>query len=84
MLNVIKSYCLWTEMTYKDIQDEHPLLDSCLLTIGELKDIARTKVDSSRRQAWAFTRLSNIGYPQYLRDIDEVNRPRFFSNNLNN
>jgi len=27
----------------------------------------RTEVDSSRRSAWAFTRLRQIGYPQYLR-----------------
>ncbi len=28
---------------------------------------SRTEVDSSRRSAWAFTRLRLIGYPQYLR-----------------
>ena len=27
---------------------------------------SRTEVDSSRRLAWAFTRLRLIGYPQYL------------------
>ena len=41
------------------------------------RNIARAKVDCSRRLAWAFTRLSNIGYPQYLRNVDEVNCPRF-------
>jgi len=44
---------------------------------GIERNIARTEVDSSRWKAWAFTRLSNIGYPQYLRNVDEVNCPRF-------
>ena len=36
--------------------------------MGELKEQhSRTKVDSSRRKAWAFTRLRMLGYPQYLR-----------------
>ncbi len=38
---------------------------------------SRTEVDSSRQKAWAFTRLGMLGYPQYLRDVDEVNCPRF-------
>ena len=29
--------------------------------------VARTEVDSSRRQAWAFARLSYIGVCRYLR-----------------
>ena len=29
--------------------------------------LSRTEVDSSRRSAWAFTRLRQTGYPQYLR-----------------
>ena len=41
-------------------------IDSCVPIIGELKKTARTEVDSSRRLAWAFTRLSSLGYPQYL------------------
>ena len=44
---------------------------------GIERKVARTKVDSSRRKAWAFTRLSYKGYPQYLRNVDEVNCPRF-------
>ena len=39
--------------------------------------LSRTEVDCSRRLAWAFTRLGQTGYPQYLRDVDEVNCPRF-------
>ena len=39
--------------------------------------LSRTEVDSSRRLAWAFTRLRQTGYPQYLRDVDEVICPRF-------
>jgi len=41
--------------------------------------LSRTEVDSSRRLAWAFTRLRQAGYPQYLRDVDEVICPRFFN-----
>ena len=37
----------------------------------------RIEVDSSRRSAWAFTRLRHTGYPQYLWNVDEVNCPRF-------
>ena len=44
---------------------------------GIERKTARTEVDSSRRKAWAFTRLSSLGYPQYLRNVDEVNCPRF-------
>jgi len=56
---------------------EHPLLILVSDNWGIGRNIARTEVDSSRRSAWAFTRLSNIGYPQYLRNVDEVNCPRF-------
>ena len=46
---------------------------------------SRTKVDSSRQKAWAFTRLGMLGYPQYLRDVDESKLSTFsfcaFSNN---
>ena len=44
---------------------------------GIERKTARTEVDSSRQKAWAFTRLSSLGYPQYLRNVDEVNCPRF-------
>ena len=40
---------------------------------------SRTKVDSSRRQAWAFTRLGLFGVWRRLGDVDEVNCPRFCS-----
>ncbi len=39
--------------------------------------LSRTEVDSSRCSAWTFTRLRQTGYPQYLRDVDEVICPRF-------
>lgn len=46
--------------------------------------LSRTEVDSSRCSAWTFTRLRQTGYPQYLRDVDEVICPRFlFVSNLN-
>ena len=50
--------------------------------------LSRTEVGCSRRSAWAFTRLRQTGYPQYLRDVDEVNCPRFLflciqTNNIN-
>ena len=39
---------------------------------------SRTEVDSSRRSAWAFTRLRLIGYPQYLRMRRRSNLSTFF------
>ena len=51
---------------------------------------SRTEVDSSRRSAWAFTRLRLKGYPQYLRMRRRSNLSTFsfcantFYYNLNN
>ena len=39
---------------------------------------SKTKVNGSRRMAWAFTRLSCNGVCRYLNDVDEVRSPRFF------
>ena len=44
----------------------------------------RTEVDSSRRSAWAFTRLRLIGYPQYLRNVSEVIAHVFVCIKINN
>ncbi len=38
----------------------------------------KTKVNGSRRMAWAFTRLRLLGVCRYLNDVDEVISPRFF------
>ena len=40
--------------------------------------VARTEVDSSRRQAWAFARLSYIGVCRYLRIRKRSNLLTFF------
>ena len=48
------------------------------LTIGELDETIKSKVDGSRLMAWAFTRLDSLGYPQYLRNVSEVICSRFF------
>jgi len=37
----------------------------------------KTKVNGSRRSAWAFTRLSGDGVWRYLEYVDEVISPRF-------
>jgi len=54
-----------------------PLLILVLENRQIIKDIARTEVDSSRRKAWAFTRLSNIGVCRYLKNVSEVICSRF-------
>ena len=41
--------------------------------------LSRTEVDSSRRSAWAFTRLDNKVFPNTSENVDEVNCPRFLS-----
>jgi len=46
--------------------------------LSQVKESIENLMSSSRCPAWAFTRLSNIGYPQYLRNVDEVICPRFF------
>ena len=38
----------------------------------------KTKVNGSRRMAWAFTSLSGYGVWRYQEYVDEVRSPRFF------
>ena len=41
--------------------------------------LSRTEVDSSRRLAWAFTRLIRIGFPNTSEGVSEVDCSRFLS-----
>ena len=57
---------------------ERPLLILVLENRQNFQErCTRTKVDSSRRSAWTFTRLSTLGVCRYLENVDEVNCPRF-------
>ena len=58
--------------------EERPLLILVSDNWGIERNQSRTEVDSSRRSAWAFTRLRLIGYPQYLRNVSEVDCSRFY------